>query len=367
MLIKLKIFVLLFLTIHSLHAHSKVSINAVGIPLADHYAAIVAYEKYKDKMQYADFHLKFLKSPDLVRAYFYSKDDVDMAFDVSPMVMEMFAQKPYFKWISLIHRDGNALAINHILNKLVKLNADKTKRKPDAKVADAIKKLNAKNHEPMEIAVPSILATHTTILYKYLKDYNLTMSLSRFDNPDVIIRIIKPPKSPAYLNMKKNCSKPAGFEQSMPWAEVAHEHGSGEIAWYSKDVMNTKNGHVECIIIARNTTIKQKRKALKEVIYYIHKAGRDIENARYNNDKKELSKIIKMIRKHIPSHTSKAIRESLRTDIMAINYKHLNITTDSKASFKEIMDLAYEAGFIKQKINIEDIADDSFNTIEKKW
>ena len=40
MLIKLKIFVLLFLTIHSLHAHSKVSINAVGIPLADHYAVI---------------------------------------------------------------------------------------------------------------------------------------------------------------------------------------------------------------------------------------------------------------------------------------------------------------------------------------
>jgi len=354
------IFIFLLLST-ALYANEKTPIKAIAIPLADHYAGIIAYEKYKDKMQYADYQILLLKGPELVRAYFYSKDDADIAFNVLPMVIDMYAQKQYFKWVSLIHRDGNALTINEIMNSEVNLHNDKTKRKPDSKVADAFSTFKKLNNEAVECAIPSMLATHTTILYKYLKDYNKTMSASKFDNPDVLLNIVKPPKAPIYLKKQTARGEAAAFEQSLPWPEIANNHHNGHIAWYSKDVMKTKHGHVECVIIAKDTVIKNKEKALKEVIFYIHKAGMDIENARAKGGK-EFEKIIKMIQKHIPSHTKKAIMESLRTDIMAINYRHLNIDQNSKNSFKEIMDLAYEAGFIKSKIDIEKLADDRFST-----
>lgn len=345
----------------SLNAQENVrtTIKAIGIPLADHYPAIIAYEKYRDKMKKADYSFILLSGPNFVRAYFYSEEDADISFNVSPMVMDMFSENPNFRWVSLIHRDGNALSINSLMNEKVKLNPDKTLRKPDAGVANAISEYNNYYDRPIEFAIPSLLATHTTILYKYLKDYNKTLGIGK-DN-DVMLSIVKPPVSPAFLKMKSTLNRPAAFEQSLPWTEVSTRDGHGHIAWYSKDVLNHPKGHVECIIIAKDEVIKNKRAALKEVIYYIHKAGRDIETARLESGD-ELDEIIRMIRKHIPKHTKEAIRESLRVDIMAINYKNLNVDKESKSSFREIMNLAYEAGFIKQKIDIEALADKSFST-----
>ena len=94
---------------------ARKTIKAIYIPLADHYAGIVAYEKYRDQMQYADYQVEMIPGPALVRARF-REEDADMAFNVCPMVMDMFAEKPDFRWVSLIHRDGNALAINEMLN-----------------------------------------------------------------------------------------------------------------------------------------------------------------------------------------------------------------------------------------------------------
>ena len=338
----------------------KVPIKAIAIPLADHYAGIIAYEKYKDKMKYADYKILILPGPKLVRRYFRSKKDADIAFNVAPMVMDMYAKNPNFRWVSLIHRDGNALAVNKSFNDYIHLNPDKTQRKADNKVANAIKAIKKNTHKTVEIAVPSLLATHTTVLYKYLKDHNLTFSIEQ-NIADVSLRIVKPPKSIAYLKTKTIQKKAAAFEQSLPWVDIIETQDRGYIAWYSKDVMKHKNGHVECIIIAKDEVIKKKTKALKEVIYFIHKAGLDIERARIHGGK-EFDEIISMIRHHIPKHTVKAIKESLRPDIMAINYKNLNVDANAKESFRKIMDLAFEAKFIKTKIDIDALADEQFST-----
>ncbi len=309
----------------------------------------------------ADYQLLILPGPGLVRAYFRSEPDADIAFNVCPMVMDMYAEKPDFRWISLIHRDGNALAINELMNKKVKLHSDKLKRKPDKKVASAFSEFRKEIGEPIECAIPSPLATHTTVLYKYLKDHNKTMSFQKRDNVDVLLSVVNPPKSPAFLKAKASRNQPAAFEHSLPWAEVAESAGYGYVAWYSKDVMNHPKGHVECIIIAKDEVIRKKREALKEVIYFIHKAGQDIEAARIKGGQ-ELNEIIAMIQKHIPKHTKSSIIESLRPDLMVINYKNLNIDKESKESFRKIMNLAFEAGFIKKKIDIEALADESFTT-----
>lgn len=355
----LKTLVVISLSFSVLSAQ-KVPILALGIPLADHYAGIVAYERYKNKMKHADYKLLILPGPDLVRRYFRSYKEADVAFNVAPMVMDMYAKKPDFRWISLIHRDGNALVINKALDKKVHLDADKSKRIPDGQLAQALSDIKKETGKPVEIAVPSLMATHTTVLYKYLKDNNKTAALNSTDK-DASLFIVKPPKSIAYLKAQTVRSTPSGFEQSLPWADVAETQDHGSIAWYSKDVMKHKGGHVECIIIAKDETISKKREALKEVIYYIHKAGLDIESARAKGGK-ELDDIINMIRKHIPMHTKDAIKQSLRTDIMAINYINLNVDENSKESFKKIMDLAFEAGFIKEKVDIATLSSNAFST-----
>ena len=112
-------------------------IKALYIPLADHYAALVAYERYRDKMVHADFQIEQMKNWDLLRAYFQS-GEVEMAYVMSPLAMDMYRESPHFRWIGLMHRDGNALAINDLLREKIQLKVARKDRKPDAQVADAL-------------------------------------------------------------------------------------------------------------------------------------------------------------------------------------------------------------------------------------
>ena len=47
----------------------KQVVKAIYIPLADHYAGIIAFEKYRDAMQHADYQIERMKSWPLLRAY----------------------------------------------------------------------------------------------------------------------------------------------------------------------------------------------------------------------------------------------------------------------------------------------------------
>lgn len=342
-------------------ADERIPVHAIGIPLADHYPGIVAYEKYRHQMKEADFELKLLPGPKLVRAYFLSQPDADICFNVCPMVMDMFLKKPVFRWISLIHRDGNALTINSRFLEQLNLSVDKRSRLPDEKIADAIKAYRSAFGEPVRIGIPSLLATHATVLYAYLKKYQVSFGFRNREDVDVILDLVTPPQSPVYLKKQAARGRFAAFEQSLPWPEVAESNHSGMISWYSKNVMNHEHGHVECIIIAKDEAIQEKGQALKEVIRYIHLAGKDIELARRKGGP-ELEKIVTMIRKHIPAHSRESIIESLRSDLRVINYANLNVDENAKESMQKIMETAFEAGFIKAKIDIELLADERFNT-----
>ena len=337
-------------------ADEKQVIKAVYIPMADHYAGIVAYEKYRNQMKKADYRLERMKSWPILRAYFLS-GEVDVAFIVSPMAMDMFAEKPEFRWVSLLHRDGNALAINDILNEDVKLPKGRKNRKPDEKVAEAFKRAKKKMGRPTQSGVPSLLSTHTVVLYKYLKDHGMALNLGTGSDKDVLAIEVTPAKAPSFIKKKNSRSTPASFEQSLPWADIVETKGFGKVAWYSKDVMSWPKGHVECIAIATDNAIKNKKEALKEVIHSLHRAGIDIENARRKGGQ-AMIKISDMIRKHIPEHNQAAIIQSLRPDLNVINYRHLNV---DKPGLKQIMDLALEGGILKDTIDIDAFADHSFS------
>jgi len=335
----------------------KKQIKAIYIPLADHYAGIIAYEKYKDQMVHADYKLERMKNWQLLRSYF-REDSVDMAYIICPQAMDMFRKKPDFRWVSLMHRDGNALAINEELDKYANVERKRIDRKPDGRIAQAFKASKEATGRQVQCGVPHLHSTHTVVLYKYLKDNNLSLGVGRGENKDVLALSIAPPKSPSFIKRKNTRSEAASFEQSLPWADVVETQNYGVVGWYSKDVIPWKNGHVECIAVAKDSTISDKHDALKEVIYYIHKAGQDIEQARHSGGK-ALEEISMMIRKHIPEHNHEAIVQSLRPDLMVINYKHLNL---DRKGLKVIMDLAVEAGIIDKGISIDAFANDQFAT-----
>lgn len=292
-------------------------INFSYIPLADHYAVIIAYEKYAKEMKYADLKIKKMGSWPELKAHFMSGLS-DVSGIICPMAMDMFSKNPTFRWVSLLHRDGNALAINHLLNAYVKLPENRIDRVPDDGVAAAIKGLSAKSDEPIVCGVPSLQSTHAVVLYKYCKDHNLKLGIGKEKGKDILAKTVDPPKSPGFLKESTVRGVPAAFEQSLPWADIVETGNSGKVGWYSKDVIIWPKGHVECIAVAHDETINKKKKALKEVIEFIHKAGVDIEYARRKGGN-EMEEIVTMIRKHVPQHTRVAIKQSLRLDLNVIN------------------------------------------------
>lgn len=345
-------------SISTARANEKQRIKAIGVPLADHYAAIIAFEKYRGEMKYADFRFMLLSGPDLVRAYFQSEDDADMAFNTCPIAMDMFLEKQNFRLVSLLHRDGNALAINDLLNASVNLPKERMDRKPDYKVAEALTRFKNDSGNPIECGVPSLLSTHTVILYKYLSDHGIRMNFGVGTDKEVLVTVVSPPKSLTFIRKKNSRNIPALFEQSLPWADVVETQQFGHVAWYSKDVMPWPKGHVECIAIAKDKCIKEKTKALKEVIYYIHRAGLDIEEARRKGGDK-IIEISDMIRKHIPEHNQDAIIQCLRPDLNVINYFNLNVDKDG---LRQIMNYAVEGRILKKPVDIDALADTRFST-----
>ena len=332
-------------------------VTALYIPLADHYAGIVAFEKYRDRMKHADFRIKRMPSWPMLRAEF-TAGSAEMAFIISPMAMDMYASSPTFRWVSLLHRDGNALAINDLLNVKVKLPAQRADRRPGRQVAEALLAARTERGAPVECAVPSLLATHTVVLYKYLKDHGRTLSLGTTSGADVLAMPVAPPRSPAFLRRNNARGLPACFEQSLPWADMVETGNYGHVAWYSRDVLPWARGPGGCIALAPGRALAARAPAIREVVHHLHQAGQDIEAAREEGGA-AMAAISAMIRKHIPEHSAAAITQSLRLDLDVINYRHLNV---DEGGLKQVMELAVEGGILRKRIDVGRFASHDFGT-----
>ena len=341
----------------AIYSDSRTTVRSLYIPLADHYAAIVAFEKYRGQMVHANFQIHQMKNWDLLRAY-YLAGNAEMAFVMSPLAMDMYLTKPEFRWVGLMHRDGNALAVNRQISNRLNLEKERIHRKPNEQLAKVLREIYEETGRSVEIGMPHLLSTHSVVLYNYLKERGLDISFKVHEHKEVQALAIAPPRSPAFLKANDSRLQAAAFEQSLPWADVVETEGYGHIAWYSKDVLPWKHGHVECIALATDKIINSNPQAIKEVMDYIKLAGQDIERAREVGGD-QLNEIVSIIRKHIPAHTEKAIKASLDPNLRVINYHNLNI---DKEGIKLIMDLGVEGGVLKAPINIEEFAAPRFNT-----
>ncbi|WP_343226077.1 ABC transporter substrate-binding protein [Psychromonas sp. psych-6C06] len=334
----------------------KQTIRALYVPLADHYAALVAYDRYKNKMIHANFQILQMKNWDFLRAYFQS-GKADMAYVMSPLAMDMYHRNPNFKWIGLMHRDGNALAINELIKEKMKLVENRIHRKPDNQLAVALAQLLQERGQSTSIGVPHILSTHSVVLYQYLKNNGLQLTINEDNSKAVHLLPVAPHKAPGFIKGNSNRAIPAAFEQSLPWADIVETDKFGYIAWYSKDVLPSPHGHVECIAIATDKAITDKFLATKEVMDYIKIAGNDIEQAR-DQGGEALDDIVRIIQNHIPAHSKDAIIASLDPHLNVINYHSLNI---DKPGLKLIMNFAVEAKILEKEIDIEQFSAPQFD------
>ena len=193
-------------------AEGKTTIKALYIPLADHYAAaVVAHAKYRGDMKKCDYEVQMMKSWPSLRGKF-TAGQADVAYISCPMAMDMFAEEGNLRFVSLVHRDGSAMAVNDIVLKKLTLADKRLDRKPTAELAKALKDWSNEAGGPSICGVPSLLATHTVVLYKYLKDHGLTLAVGTGD-ADVVAKAVPPSKSPAFLNLQAKAGRAATFEQ----------------------------------------------------------------------------------------------------------------------------------------------------------
>lgn len=331
-------------------SQNKAKVHALYIPLADHYAAVIAYEKFRHELKYADFSIERMANWDLLKARFL-EGKTDMAFVMSPLALDMYANKPIFKWVGLMHRDGNGLAVNQTIANQLRLEPTRDKRFPSADLANVFKYKIAQQKRVL-VGVPHLKSTHTVALYHYLKEYNLQLSLQPNINDDVLAIGIAPPKSPQFLAIQNNRSEPAAIEQSLPWIDIVETDNFGQLVWYSKDILPSEHGHVECIALASNYALATKSRAVEETFALIKKAGALIERARSSGGE-ELDEIIKLVQKHIPEHSAPAIKASLDPSLRVINYQNLDIDIPG---LQRIMALALEGGVIQHEVDLGQFA-----------
>lgn len=333
----------------------KQDIEAAYIPLADHYAAIIAYENYAASFKQANFTLTRMPSWDLLRAYF-KEGRADMAYTMAPLALDMYLEQPSFRWVGLMHRDGNALAINEVLVKQVHLPLERALRKPDAQIAKTMAEHFAQTGERVRVGVPHKYSTHNVVLYHYLKKHGLSLGFDHNSHAEVESLAVAPAKAPLFIKSEGQRATPAAFEQSLPWADIVETQGFGRVAWYSKDVLPTEHGHVECIAIASDVALATKYLAVQEVMAAIKQAGRDIERARTEGGAL-LDDLVVKIQRHIPEHTRAAIVASLDPNLRVINYQNLAVDVPGLAS---IMHGALESGLLTQSVDLNAFADARF-------
>lgn len=334
---------------------AKDKIHALYIPLADHYPAMLSHHLYAKTMTKADYTVEMMKSWSSLQGKF-SSGQADIAFIISPLAMNMYAKKPNFRWVGLSHRDGNAFALSKSFVDSLKIVGSSSKEVLATKLAYWTDTQGKK----VVIGVPAIESTHSVVLYKFFKDHGIKLNVND-PNAPIALKVIAPPNAPAFLESQNSESNGVAIEQSMPWITVAQENSNAQVVWTSKQIIETQFGHVECIIIATDDAIKNKRDALAEVLNAIHLAADQLQNA-IDGDDQKLSEFADVIQKnYVQSQKVEYIKASLSKQAGIINYRSLDNDHDG---LKQIMDLAVEARIMDSAIDITSFADDSFSHVK---
>jgi NitT/TauT family transport system substrate-binding protein len=334
---------------------ARQTVRLLYLPIADHYAALLAHGRYRGRFVHAEFVVERMDDPSLLRARF-REPDVDLALQFAPLALEMYLRNPEFRWIGLAHRDGGALVANERLAASMSLAPLLADRKPSAAIAEALA-APARTGMTVNVSVAHPLVTQTVVLDTFLREHGRTLRVLSVPGRDVALTRQPPASMLAHLAREQARGDRVATLHSLPWPFIAEQAGLGRIVWFSRDVMRQPGGFVDCLALAKNDALAHKEDALREVMAAFLQAAADIEVARHAGGS-TLDELAQTLRAYIPQHPEAAIRETLRTDPEVIHFRDLGIDRDG---LRIIMQDAQQAGILATPVDIDAFADPRFD------
>jgi NitT/TauT family transport system substrate-binding protein len=237
-------------------------------------------------------------------------------FLLAPLAMALREQGVPVKIVYLGHRDGTAMMVHK-----------------DSTIF-SIRDLKGKT-----IAIPNRFSNQFLIIYKALKDNNLSIT-------DVKIVEMPPPDMPAALYAKAVDAVTSGE----PFMAQTQMENYGRVLYQAKDIWPN---FISCVLVVHERTIEQHREWVQKLVDGIASSGKWLEGGMDHR-----MEAAEAVAKVYYNQNPKLLRYVLSEPPDRVTYSKLSL---AKKDFEQIEMLAREAGVLSGKTTFDDYADVSFS------
>ncbi len=177
------------------------------------------------------------------------KGDVDAAFVLAPIAMDMFAAGAPISMLLLAHKNGSIFVRNSGRNDFGKENFFKR----------------------TSFLIPHKMSIHHMLSHMYFKSNGLSPGFIGQSDADVFFEVVDPIQMPQYLKENPDAS---GFMVAEPLGSRAIEAGIAQMEFLSGAIWEN---HPCCVVAMRNEFILRHEDAVYELIEKLVQAGRWID------------------------------------------------------------------------------------------
>ncbi|MBU0993523.1 MAG: ABC transporter substrate-binding protein [Proteobacteria bacterium] len=250
-------------TVERKFVNGKVVMRIGHIQITDHLALGVL----KHKIQTGEitpkyFELETMRMPgwNPIQDHL-EKGNIDGAFVLAPIAMDLFAFDVPIKLVMLAHKNGSGFVRS--------MNYDKT-------VYDSLKSF----YKYKVVDIPHKMSVHNMLAYKFLKDLGLKPGVPGKKAIDVRFEVVPPIKMPSIMKENEDV---AGFMVAEPICTNAIAKGIGQMEFASSSLWDN---HPCCVAAFREEFINEYTDAVYEFSSLIVEAGKMI-----SEDKEKASEI----------------------------------------------------------------------------
>ena len=258
--------------------------------------------------------VRFSGWPELKEAHISGQTPA--TFILAPMAMALRQQGIKSKIVFLGHRDGSALMV-----------------RKDSDIHD-FKDLRGKR-----VAVPNRFSNQFLIIYKALKDRGMSID-------DLQIVEMPPPDMPAALYAKAVDAIISG-EPFMAQTEL---DGYGRVLYQAQELWPN---FISCVLAVNDDFMKKNPQKVQDLVTGIAKSGLWLESGM--NHRMEAATVVAT---QYYNQNPRLLRFVLSKPPDRVTYGNLRL---ARGEFDHIMNLALEAGILKQPIAFEEYADTRFS------
>lgn len=232
----------------------KPLIRAAHIQITDHLAlGVLKYQIETGKITPKHFQLETRCMPgwNPVEAAI-EKGDVDCAFILAPIAMDLFAFDVPIKLVLFAHKNGSAFIRN--------------KKYAEAQVSQV-----RDYYKDRVVDIPHKMSLHNMLAHKYLRDMGLKPGVPGQEEINVRFEVIPPIQMPGDMRAHDEV---AGFIVAEPIASNAVAQQIGDVEVLSSAIWKD---HPCCVVTMRNELIEQFPDAAQEFVTLLVEAGKFIK------------------------------------------------------------------------------------------